>query len=108
MRLERWQEIVEQIKNSFDVEDSGIIEDDENGGTKTEYIEFNGPLGHLRLEYSTHPLILQTNTKYHKRIGSETSIDYVYSPTETTSSLDVFRWDDELNDWRVFDSKAFS
>lgn len=108
MRLERWQDIVDQIKASFEVEDSGIIEDDEDGGTKTEYIEFNGPLGHLRLEFSTHPVILETKTKYHKRIGSETSVDYVYSPTEKSSNLLVFRWDDELNDWREFDTKAFS
>ena len=108
MRLERWQEILEQIKTSFEVEDTGVIEDDSHGGTKTEYIVFNGPLGRLRLEFSTHPVLLDTKTKYHKRIGSETEIDYVYSDTETASSLAVFRWDDELNDWRDFDSKIFS
>jgi len=107
MNLERWQEIVEQVKSSFEVEDAGVIEDDSHGGTKTEYIEFNGPLGHLRLEFSTHPVLLDTKTRYHKRIGSETEIDYIYSPTEKTSSLAVFRWDDELNDWREFDAKTF-
>lgn len=108
MRLERWQEIVEQIKTAFEVEDSGVIEDDSHGGTTTEYIVFNGPMGRLRLEFSTHPVLLDTKTKYHKRIGSETEINYIYSPTEKSSSLAVFRWDDELNDWRDFDTKAFS
>lgn len=108
MRPERWQEIVEQIKSSFEVEDSGKFEEDSHGGTTVEFIEFNGPMGRLRLEFSTHPVLLDTKTKYHKRIGSETEINYVYSDTEKTSSLAVFRWDDALGDWREFDSKLFS
>ncbi len=105
MRLEKWQEITEKIKKSFTVEDFGTIKDDAHGGTTTEFIVFNGPLGRLRLEFSTHPLLLDTKTKYSHRIGSETKVEYVYSPTETTSFLKVFRWDDILDDWREFEAK---
>lgn len=108
MQKDRWQDVVAQIKRDFPVEDSGIIEDDEQGGTVTEFIVFESPMGTIRLEFSTHPLILETKTKYHKRIGSETEIEYVFSPTEKSSKLEVFRWDEAADDWQPFKTQAFS
>ncbi len=107
MLPERWQDIVEQVKKNFEVEDSGVEESDDNGGTTIEFIVFNGPLGRLRLEYETHPVILETKTHYSNRIGSETNIEYVYSDTETSNHLYVYRFDEAINDWVEFESPAF-
>lgn len=108
MRPERWQEIIDQVRQNFSVEDEGEFSEEEHGGTTTHYIEFNGQLGRLRLEFSTHPAVLETKTKYHKRIGSETEVEYVYSPTDKVHSLAVFRWDEAEGDWIPFETKAFS
>jgi hypothetical protein len=108
MQKDRWLDVVAEIKKNFQVEDSGTINDDEQGGTVTEFIVFESPMGIIRLEFSTHPLILETKTKYHKRIGSETEIEYVFSPTEKSSKLEVFRWDEALDDWQAFKTQAFS
>jgi hypothetical protein len=108
MKPERWQEIMEQVRKSFTIEDEGKYEDEEQGGTTVEYIEFSGPLGHLRLEFSTHRAILETKTKYHKRIGSETEVEYVYSPFDKVHTLQVFKWDDAQDEWVPFETKAFN
>jgi len=108
MRPERWEEIVEMVKANFDVEDQGEIRDEDRAGSIVEYIVFNGPLGKLRLEFETHSAVVDTKTKYHKRIGSETEVEYVYSPTDKVHSLNIFRWDDATEDWRPFETKAFS
>lgn len=108
MKPERWQEILEQIKKSFTVEDEGRIESEEQGGTTLEYIVFSGPLGRLRLEFYSHPALLDTKTKYHKRIGSETEVEYIYSPTDKVHSLKVFRWDEAEDDWTPFATNTFS
>lgn len=108
MRPERWQEILDQVRQNFTVEDEGEETSDEQGGTVLQYIEFNGPLGRLRLEFTTHPALLDTKTTYHKRIGSETEVKYIYSPTDKVHSLGVYRWDENESDWIPFETKAFS
>ncbi len=108
MTIDRWKDIIDQIKANFTVEDSGEYEDEERGGTTTEYIEFTGPLGRMRLEFETHPVVLDTKTKYHKRIGSETQVEYVYSETEKTHTLSVFKYDDALDEWMPFKTSMFN
>lgn len=108
MKLDRWQEILEHIQNTFEVEDSGKVEDEEQGGTTTEYIVFNSPMGYLRLEFSTHPAVLDTKTKYSHRVGGETNIEYVYSPTDKVHTLLIFKWDEARDDWIPFETEAFS
>ncbi len=107
MNIDRWQQIVEIVKSSFDVEESGITNSEERGGTDIEFIIFNGPLGRLKLEFATHPALMNTKTKYTKRIGADIVIENVYSPTDTVSNLVVWKWDDDSDDWKAFDASLF-
>lgn len=108
MTIDRWRDILEQIKTNFEVEDSGSYEDEDLGGTTTEFIEFSGPLGLMRLEFATHPLIIDTKTHYHKRIGSETTVNHIFSPTEKTHTLSIFKYDEAIEDWIPFKTNLFN
>lgn len=108
MHYDRWQEILETIKSSFAVEDSGVIQSDEHGGTTTEFIIFTGPLGRLKLEFSAHPAITDTKTKYKKRIGAEVVVEHTYSQTDTVNHLAVWRWDEGSDEWQIFKSDIFN
>ena len=88
MTIDRWRDIVEQIKTNFEVEDSGSYEDDDLGGTTTEFIE--------------------SKTHYHKRIGSETTVNHVFSPTEKTHTLSIFKYDEATDDWIPFKTNLFN
>ncbi|NTU99130.1 hypothetical protein HGA64_03950 [Candidatus Falkowbacteria bacterium] len=100
MTKERWQSIVGQIKDSF-----GIIEEgneplgEDEGVGECHYVIFKGPLGRMKLEFITRPVILDKKTKYTNRIGSETVVEYVYSDEEKTHKLDVFKWDEDQDEW---------
>ncbi len=107
MNLERWQDIVETIESSFSVEEKGRFEDEDGSGGYIEYIVFSGPLGRLRLEFSTRPVILDTKTKYTKRIGSDIKVENIYSDTAKSHTLEVWKWDDAADDWIAFESKLF-
>lgn len=107
MTKDRWQEILETVKISFEVEDSGTYTSEERGGTETEFITFNGPLGRLKLEFSTHPAIVDTRTTYKKRIGAEVQVDHVYSQTENVHHLEVWRWDSGSDEWIPFKNDIF-
>lgn len=107
MTTDRWQQILEQIRSSFEVEDFGREENDELGGTEIEYIVFTSPAGRLRMEFATHPAIVDTKTHYKKRAAAEVIVEHEYSATEETHTLTVWRWNEAKDDWEEFDAKAF-
>ena len=108
MTGERWENIKGQIKDSFEVEDEGRQHQDEYGGVDIEFIIFTGPLGRMKLEFITKPVVLDKKTTYSRRIGSETKVDYVYSEDEKTSRLVAYKWDDGQEEWVEIEAGMFN
>ncbi len=108
MTPERWKDIKGNIKDKFSVEEEGSEHLDDEGGVDIEYLEFSGPLGRMRLEHITKPVVLDKKTNYSNRIGSETAVTYVYSDTEKNYKLNVYKWDDAIGEWQELDAKKFS
>lgn len=90
MNLDKWKEVKNKILNNFEVLDQKTITDEDGHGIK-EIIEFNSPMGEVRLEFSIRDLILDKHTTYSNRIGSEVKIDYEYSDTEKTYKLITYK-----------------
>ncbi len=108
MSPEKWENILGNIKDSFEYENESEEHLEDEGGVDIHSIEFQGPLGRMRMEYILKPVILDKKTIYSNRIGSETKIDYVYSETEKSNLLMVYKWDESQDDWVEIDSKNFS
>ena len=108
MNIEKWQSILGNIKDNFDFQGEGQEHLDEDGGIDIDFIEFKGPLGLMRLEFVSRPVVLDKKTTYSNRIGSETKVDYIYSPDEKSHRLNIFKWDEGINDWQEMDSKNFN
>ena len=104
MQLERWQNLVGEIKDKFDIQEEGREHLDEEGGVDIDYLVFKGPLGLIRLEYVTKPVILDKKTKFSNRLAAETKIEYIYSPEEKTQKLDIYKWDDSIEEWSLIDN----
>jgi len=104
---DKWKTILGNIKDTFSVEDEGNVHLEEEGGVDVEYIVFDGPLGKIRLEFVTKPVILDRKTTYSKRIGAETKIDYVYSEDEKSHILVAYKWSDTSDDWEEMDASNF-
>jgi len=108
MTLEKWENLIDNIKNKFEVEKHKSKHFDEHGGTDIDYIIFKGPLGRVKLEFITKPVVLDKKTIYSRRIGSETTIEYIYSEDEKTHKLMAYKWDDSQNDWVEIDTNSFN
>lgn len=108
MLEEKWQNVIGNIKDNFPVEDFGTEHIDEEGGIDIDYIVFIGPLGKMRLELVTKPVILDKKTNYSKRIGSETQVTYIYSETEKSSKLTAYKWDENDEVWVEIEAGMFS
>jgi len=108
MNPERWDKIKGNVLDNMEVEESDSYKSDETDGAEVEFIIFKSPLGRIKLEFVTKPLILDKKTIYSNRIGSETKVDYVYSDTEKTYRLNFYKWDEDRDSWSEIDAKKFS
>jgi hypothetical protein len=108
MSPEKWQQLVGKIKDNFAVEENEKLHLDEAGGTEVEYIIFKGPLGRMRLEFITKPLVIDKKTKYSNRLAAETVVEYVYSPNEKNYRLKAYKWDEAVNDWSAMEAGKFA
>jgi len=108
MMPEKWESTIGNIKDNFNILNEGEEHIDDEGGVDISYIEFEGPLGRIRLEFVQKPVILDRKTTYSKRIGSETKIDYIYSETEKSSKMTAYKWDNNNEEWKEIDQDIFS
>lgn len=108
MTPEKWQNILGNIKDKFAIEEHKKEHFDEMGGVDTEYIVFDSPLGKVKLEFLSKPVVLDKKTNYSRRIGSDVAVEYVYSDEEKTYSLNAYKWDESSDDWIKIDPSSFS
>ncbi len=108
MTPEKWQNIISKVKDDFKIEESSKYHLDEEGGTDIEFIVFQGPLGKMKLEFISKPVVLDKKTTYSNRIGSLTKVDYIYSQNEKNHKLRIYKWDDLQNEWLEIDNKNFN
>ncbi|MEK7653569.1 MAG: hypothetical protein AAB358_03750 [Patescibacteria group bacterium] len=104
MQPDKWQQLKGQLQDTFkDVEIK--VEPLGEGPGEKEIVLFTGPLGKMKLEYTTRPMVVDKVTHGSRRIGSQTAVEYIYSDSEFSHQLKAFKWDDEQNDWLEIDMK---
>ena len=100
MNDERWQDIVGMVKDKFDI-DSQTTEElsEEDGPGSIEILEFDGPLGKMRLTRTTKLLVLGKKVLGSRRIGSESSVQYTYSDTEVVNKFTAYKFNEATGEW---------
>ena len=106
MSPDKWKSIKGQILDNFKDTDETkeALEAPEVG--EREILEFDGPLGRMRLEFITRPVVLDKVTHGSRRIGSEHGVEYIYSEDEFSHTLKAYKWDGGQNDWLEIDLKS--
>ena len=107
MLLEKWENVVDNIKDKFDVEEHNSKHLDERGGTDIDFIIFNSPIGRVKLEFTSRPVVLDKKTIYSRRIGSGSAEEYIYSKDEKSHKMTAFKWDDNENEWVEINADSF-
>lgn len=106
MTDERWEEVKNIIKDKFQILDERVEELPKEKGLGTiEIIEFINPLGKMKLERTSQPLVIDKKTLGSRRVGSFTKVEYVYSDTERVHKFKAFLWDDRTNDWKELEKE---
>jgi hypothetical protein len=107
MNEQRWEEVLRRLDKTF-----GNLEFDETEDEEThavaESVVWVSPQGKMRLVRTTKPLVVDKKLHYSNRAGGGSHVEYVYSKTESTSRIRLFRWSDPLNDWEEIDATALT
>ena len=106
MHPDKWPEIKEKIKSSFEILSERQEENPERRET-LEIVEFISPLGKIKLAWITRPKVLDKKTFYSNRIGSDVKVDIVYAEDEFTHTFKVYKWDEAGDDWQEINPEAF-
>jgi hypothetical protein len=108
MTREKWESIKGKVLDAFTVSDKGTEHYDEEGGVDLDFVEFDSPIGKTRLEFVDKPIVLGKKTLYSHRGGSDTGVEYLYSPTERSARMIAYKWDDTQDDWLEISADKFN
>ncbi len=102
MTKNKWLDLVDMIKEKFEI----IAEDKESLGENTpgekHLLEFEGPLGKIRLEFVEKPKLLEVKTLYSARAGSNIKVNKIYDDKEKVSYLNAYKWNEIKQNWENF------
>jgi hypothetical protein len=114
MTDEKWEELKEETKRKFKVEEEDredLIMEVENELVKqgfVEFIIFDSPLGRIKLARESRPVVLDKKFIYSHRAGAAARTEYEFSDTELSHKLKVYKWSDDNDKWQEIDAEAFS
>lgn len=104
MTKERWDDIVNTIRDSYAITNEGHQPLEHRPGTM-DFVEFDGPVGKTRLELITTPVVTGTKGMGGHKVGAATAVRYEYSAEETAIKFLAYRWVD--GEWQPIDASSF-
>ena len=102
MNDERWEELVYKISLKSRSMEHNVDTQDE-GRTKVETVLFDVGTGAMKLERVSKPVVIDKKMRYSKRIGGDTSTEYVYSETDKSYRVTLYRWNADESAWEEVD-----
>lgn len=99
MHEDKWRDTKAMIKEKFRVLSEGTEQIEDVPNATREFIEFDGPTGRMRLEYTVRPAVLDKRTTYSKLGGRASNVEYIYSKDDLVRRMQAFRWNEERGEW---------
>jgi len=112
MTTEKWDDIKTMIQDKFEVLENKVepvelktgLDEKQKIGDKQVLI-FISPMGKVKLEFATKPVILDKKEHYSKRMGIASKTEYVLSEDEFTHRLDAYL--EKEGEWEKIDPTTF-
>jgi hypothetical protein len=112
MIKEKWENTKSMIKDKFQILEEKIEPMEFKTGLDTsqkigdkEVIIFLSPIGKVKLEYITKPVIIEKKEHYSKRMGTAANTEYILSETDFVQRMEAYLEKD--NEWQKIDASNF-
>jgi hypothetical protein len=106
MTREKWNNILATVDEKFGIKNKRSEPLEDMMGTR-EIIEFDGPMGEMRLTLDEHPRITGKKTDFSQRYGSNVKVDYTYDMKEIVQTMKVWKRNDE-GEWEEMNVNMFA
>ena len=113
MDIDKWEALKEELNRKFKVQDQrteDLFVETEFGQVKSgsaEILEFETPMGLVKLEYETKPVVLDKKIIYSHQQGKSGRAEYKFSETEFSHKIKAYKWDDDNEEWKEIDATNF-
>ena len=112
MNPNKWENLIYLAEEKFGI-DKQYAEDfvvaETSMGKKImgrkEIVEFNSPLGRIRLEKVSRPRVIDKKVLHTKRIGGKTAVDFVYSEEDLVVEIKIYKQKSDA-DWEEINPEA--
>jgi hypothetical protein len=104
---EKWYYLLEEIDRKFGIEEKNT-EDVPAKRMTIETAIFTGAGGRMKLERTSRAVVLDRQIKFSRRIGGESTEKYVYSDTEKTHRVVLYRWNEGTRTWEEIDFRKLA
>ena len=98
MNSRKWENLIFTIEEKFGIKkkyneqfEFAEKHDGEKVMGHKEIVEFEGPLGLMRLEKVSRPRVISKKVLSSRRIGGKVAVDFVYSDTEEVSRFNIYK-----------------
>lgn len=107
MNRDKWLNIIQLVESKFRINKEYKQKlGDEIPGEK-HVIEFNGPMGKMKMEWTSKARLKDVKTLYSDRIGSGVKINKIYDNEDEVNYMQVFKWDEIGGEWQEIKSDMF-
>jgi hypothetical protein len=113
MDIDHWQQLKENLKSKFEVEEEGIedLTMDTSDGTvvtgSSDFMVIQTPVGRVKLAFEKKPMVLDKKEHFSHRAGQNARIEYQFSENEFTYKLRAYKWNDIDEVWEEIDAENF-
>lgn len=107
MTKDKWLNIVDMVEGKFGIEEDykEALGDDVPG--EKHVIEFNGPMGKIKLEWIEKARLKDVKTLYSDRIGSGVKVNKVYDEEDQINYMNAYKWDEAGEKWKRINAEVF-
>jgi hypothetical protein len=105
MREDLWGDILDRLEDQYgalEVQNLSESREDDTGQkivSEIKRVEFETPMGKMRVDHITTPMILDKKTHYTHTAGARANVEFVLSETEKTQKIRAYKYDDDMNEW---------
>ncbi len=105
MNHDKWTELLDKIEEKFVVVNQGREKLDELEGSYVDYIDFESPMGLVRLELTTRPRVQSPRGFGASKDGPASQMQKEHSPDDMVSVFTARREVD--GEWEDIDAQGF-
>lgn len=113
MQDDKWEPLKEELGRKFKIQNTRFEDLTQETATgpvisgRVEIIEFETPLGLIKLERESRPVVLEKKEFYSHQQGKAARTEYKFSDKEFSHKIKAYKWDNYEEVWREMDADTF-